>query len=148
VCCFTPLVVSRLHSSRYLAAVAGRCLNCLSSSHRREDCHLPTHCFNCHGLRYHLRDCKLPRKSLVALGDSEASHVTLPSLGDKDSSSALESSPSNASSFSEPDHIFFVPDHIFSCLWFAPSHAHGIPWLKRRHWEHWLVQHDVVAWRK
>jgi hypothetical protein len=36
----------------------------------------------------------------------------------------------------------------FSCFQCAPSHAHGIPWLKRRHWVHRLVHHVVVPWRK
>jgi hypothetical protein len=35
----------------------------------------------------------------------------------------------------------------FSCLHCASSHAHGIPWLKRRHWVHRLVHHVIVIWR-
>jgi hypothetical protein len=105
--CFVASVAPK---PRYLAATVGRCLNCLSSSCRRADCRLPTRCFNCHGFQHHLRDCMLPRNSPAVLwgGGSEASYDTLPSLGDKDTSSALESSLSNASSFLEFDHIFFV----------------------------------------
>jgi hypothetical protein len=60
-------------SPRYLTVVVGRCLNCLSSSHRRVDCCLPTRCFNCHGLHHHLWDFKHPQKSLAShvLGGSK-----------------------------------------------------------------------------
>jgi hypothetical protein len=100
--------VPQPQSPRYLVVVEGRCLNCLSSSHRRAECHLPICCFNCHGLCPHLRDCKLPQKSSIALGDSKASCGSLPSRGDRGTSSALESSPSDASSFPEPDRICLV----------------------------------------
>lgn len=60
-----PSPPSKLASPRYLAAVAGRCLNCLSFSHRVATCHLPTRCFNCHVFRHHLRDCKRPRNPSV-----------------------------------------------------------------------------------
>jgi hypothetical protein len=103
---YAPSAAPRPHSPRYLTAMKGRCLNCLSSSHKRVDYCLPTCCFNCHGLRHHLQDYKRPRKSSTALRDSEASHGTLSSLGDRGTSSALESAPSEASSFLEPDHIF------------------------------------------
>jgi hypothetical protein len=106
--CFAPSAAPRLLSPRYLTTVEGRCLNYLSSSHRRVDCRLPTRCFNYHELRHHLRDCKLSQKSPIALGDSEASRGTLQTLGDRCTSSELESSPSDASSFPEPDHIFFM----------------------------------------
>jgi hypothetical protein len=52
--------------------------------------------------------CSLGILLLHGGGGSEASYDTLSSLGDKDTSSALESSLSNASSFLEFDHIFFV----------------------------------------
>jgi hypothetical protein len=58
--CFAPSAAPRPHSPHYLTAMEGRCLNCLSSCHKRADRRLPTRCFNCHGLRHHLRDCKLP----------------------------------------------------------------------------------------
>jgi hypothetical protein len=47
------------------AVVADKCLNYLSSSHRRADFHLPTRCFNCHRLHHHLRDCNHALKSYV-----------------------------------------------------------------------------------
>jgi hypothetical protein len=43
----------------------GRCLNCLSFSHKRVDCCLSTRCFNFHGFCHHLWDCKHPQKSLA-----------------------------------------------------------------------------------
>jgi hypothetical protein len=79
---------SRSYSPLYLAVVEGKCLNYLSSSHRRADCCLPTCCFYCHGFWHHLRDCKRPRKSSLALEVPEAASQvprgTLPSLGDKE----------------------------------------------------------------
>jgi hypothetical protein len=46
------LVTSPLWA-HYLAVVTVRCLNCLTSSHRRADCHLLTWCFNYHDLHHH-----------------------------------------------------------------------------------------------
>jgi hypothetical protein len=106
---------SRSYSPCYLAAVEGKCLNCLSSSHRKADCCLPTCCFNCHGFQHHLRDCKRPRKSSIALEIPEAvSQVqrgTLPSLGDGGTPDAP--TPSVASRFSEPDLILLVASTCF-----------------------------------
>jgi hypothetical protein len=135
-CCMryrVPSEAPKPHSPLYLAAVAGKCLNCLSFSHRRADYHLPTRCFNCHGLRHHLRDCKRPRKShaLHFVGDPEACsnvdgwcfikdmhdglgarpamqamHSTLTSHGVGDTSGALTSALSAASGFPKPDLTF------------------------------------------
>jgi hypothetical protein len=120
----------RLHSPRYLAAVKGKCFKCLSSSHRRVDCRLPTCCFNCFGYRHHLQDCKRPRRSPAALGGSHACAVdasqcvvrasrdiscsrptsqalrgTFLSLGDGGTSGALALATFAASDFLEPDLI-------------------------------------------
>jgi hypothetical protein len=57
-----PLLATKPPSLRYLTIVVGRCLNCLSRSHRVATYCLPTHCFSCHGFRHHLWDCKHPRK--------------------------------------------------------------------------------------
>jgi hypothetical protein len=65
VLCHAPLASQRSHSPHYLIVVVGRCLNCLSFSHRRVDCRLPTHFFNCHSFHHHLWDCKHPQKSLA-----------------------------------------------------------------------------------
>jgi hypothetical protein len=118
-------------SPRYLTAVVGRCLNCLSSSHRRADCRLPTRCFNFHGLHHHLRNCKNPQKSPVVLSGSkartdiggqhlvqarcdvswahptsQASHGTLPSLRNVGSFDGLAPTPFVSSGFPEPDLTF------------------------------------------
>jgi hypothetical protein len=110
--------------------VKGKCFNCLSSSHRRADCCLPTRCFNCLGFCHHLRDCKCPRRSPAALGDSHACAIdasrcvvrasrdiscarptsqtlcgTFSSLEDEGTSRALAPATFAASEFPEPDLI-------------------------------------------
>ena len=40
---------------------AGRCLNCLSYSHRVATCRLPHRCVRCHSLHHLAKDCKRPR---------------------------------------------------------------------------------------
>jgi hypothetical protein len=138
--CFVASVAPK---PRYLAATVGRCLNCLSSSCRRADCRLPTRCFNCHGFQHHLRDLMLPRNSPAALGGgalrlrmtpSRPLVIKTPQVHWSHHSLMLVASSSLTISF--------------SCLQCTPSHAHVIPWLKRRHWEHRLVHHVVVAMRK
>jgi hypothetical protein len=108
--CRAPSTAPRSYSPHYLAVMEGRCLNCLSPSHRRAKCYLPTQCFNCHGLRHHLRDCKCPRKSSIVVGVSDAalhaSRDTLPSLGDGGTPGTP--APSIASRFSEPVPVFPV----------------------------------------
>jgi hypothetical protein len=119
------LVCLRWHPDR------SRCLNCLSFSHRRVDCRLPTWSFNCHRLCHYLRDCKRPHKSPAALGDYEACVVatgrrvvwtscdgscacpasqtprdTLLSLGDEGTSDAQALAPFVASGFPKSDLIF------------------------------------------
>jgi hypothetical protein len=37
------------------------------------------------------------------------------------------------------------PTAYVSCLQCAPSHSHGISWLKRRHWVHQLMHHVIVT---
>jgi hypothetical protein len=110
VCCRAPSATPRSYSPRYLVAVEGRCLNCLSSSHRRVGCCLSTRCFNCHRLRHHLRDCKRPRKSSLVVGVfdavSQALRDTLPSLGDGGTPGAP--APSVASCFPKPGLVFPV----------------------------------------
>jgi hypothetical protein len=125
MCCVSSATL-RPHSPRYDTVVKGRCLNYLSSSHKRADCFRPTRCFNCHGLRHHLWDCKRPRRSsvasiamdseacAVAVGRrvvwvaSQAPHGTLPSLGDEGTPDALAPTPSVARGFPEPDIVFPV----------------------------------------
>ncbi|CAN6330825.1 unnamed protein product [Urochloa humidicola] len=41
--------------------LAGRCLNCLSYSHRVATCRLPRRCLRCHGFRHLARECRRPR---------------------------------------------------------------------------------------
>jgi hypothetical protein len=98
-------VASRSYSPRYLTAVEDKCLNCLSFSHRRADCCLPTRCFNYLGFWHHLRDCKCPCRSSIALevpkAVSHVPHDTHPSLGDGGTPGAPALSV--ASRFSEPD---------------------------------------------
>jgi hypothetical protein len=108
--CRAPSAAPRLYSPHYRATVEGRCLNCLSSSHRRAGCCLPTHCFNCHGLRHHLRDCKRPHKSSIVVGVSDAvsqaPRDTFVSLGDGGTPGTP--APSIASRFPKPDLVFPV----------------------------------------
>jgi hypothetical protein len=63
--CGALSVSHRTQSPRYLTVVASKCLNCMSPSHRRVDCRLPTSCFNYHRLHHHLRDYSDPLKSHV-----------------------------------------------------------------------------------
>jgi hypothetical protein len=106
---------SRSYSPHYLAAVEGKCLNYLSSSHRRADCCLPTHCFNCHGFQHYLRDCKCLRKSSIALEVPkvvlQVPRGTLSSLGDKGTPGT--STPSVVSRFSDPDPVLPVVSVCF-----------------------------------
>jgi hypothetical protein len=108
--CRAPSAAPRSYSPHYRATVEGRCLNCLSSSHRRAGCCLPTHCFNCHGLRHHLRDCKRPHKSSIVVGVSDAvsqaPRDTFVSLGDGGTPGTP--APSIASRFPKPDLVFPV----------------------------------------
>jgi hypothetical protein len=111
--CVTCVVQQHIGHQRLghtpLPAVEGKCLNCLSSFHRRADCCLPTRCFNYHGFQHHLRDCKRPCKSSIALEVPEAilqvSRGTLPSLGDIGTPGAP--APSVASHFFKLD--LFLP---------------------------------------
>ncbi|CAN6357250.1 unnamed protein product [Urochloa humidicola] len=43
------------------AELHGRCLNCLSYSHRVAICRMPRRCLRCHGFRHLAKDCKRPR---------------------------------------------------------------------------------------
>jgi hypothetical protein len=90
-------------------------LNCLSSSHSRANCCLPTRCFNYHGFWHHLMDCKCPCKSSISFEVSEVvsqtPRDTLSSLGDKDTPSTQACSV--ASCFPEPDHSFPVASMYF-----------------------------------
>ncbi|CAN6214543.1 unnamed protein product [Urochloa humidicola] len=48
--------------SRFIPSeLFGRCLNCLSYSHRVATCKLPRRCLRCHGFRHLARDCDRPR---------------------------------------------------------------------------------------
>jgi hypothetical protein len=123
----------RPQSPRYLTVVADKCLNCMSSSHRRVDCRIPTSCFNYHRLLHHLRDCSDPLKSHVlhfwggpeACSDvggqrlaqarrvvscahptSQASRGFLPPPRDGGTSDGLTSRPLVTSGFPEPDLTF------------------------------------------
>jgi hypothetical protein len=113
--CCASSAVPMLHSHHYLTAVEGRCLNCLSPSHRRADHHVPTHCFNCHGFLHHLRDCKHPQKSPAFLGASEAACDTYSPLRGRGKGTyrAPELASYDASSFFEPNLVLPVSSVCF-----------------------------------
>ncbi|CAL4885499.1 unnamed protein product [Urochloa decumbens] len=53
--------------------LADKCLNCLSTAHRRVDCKMPTRCLRCRGLHHLARHCKRPRR--MAAGGAAPSAV-------------------------------------------------------------------------
>jgi hypothetical protein len=112
VLCVAPSAAPRTYSPHYLAVMEDKCLNCLSSSHRRVNYCLPTRCRNYHGFRHHLRDCRRTHKSSIALEVFEvvlqAPRDTLPSLGDEGTPT-----PSAANRFPEPDLVFLVASVCF-----------------------------------
>ncbi|AQL04231.1 hypothetical protein ZEAMMB73_Zm00001d046411 [Zea mays] len=52
-----------VRSARPPACLEGKCLNCLSFSHRVATCRLPPRCLRCRGFCHLARDCKRPRRA-------------------------------------------------------------------------------------
>ncbi|TVT98160.1 hypothetical protein EJB05_56538, partial [Eragrostis curvula] len=50
--------------------LAGKCLNCMSGTHRIAQCRLPLRCFRCKNLFHLARDCKRPRSAPSSAGSA------------------------------------------------------------------------------
>jgi hypothetical protein len=63
---------------RFPPELHGKCLNCLSSSHRVVTCRLPQRCLRCKGFHHRARDCKRLRAAssarTIVPGDLGALH--------------------------------------------------------------------------